>query len=442
MTCSICMDLYSDPRALVPCLHSFCKRCLERLITSEPVLKCPECRAEVTLGTKGIDGLMKNFQLQGIVDIYKSENAFSKRDKGDRELPLCSQHRMSCQFQCKKCKTPVCVKCIVDKHSGHQLNLFPSKKETINKSDGDIICIQHDRHPVLYCTECNCSACAECVVKQHSNHRFTTLEEIHGYYLEILNISQKELDARQRLLKATQNACRTLAQKTQTDAQKKRQELSSYFSRLRDALDKREAMLKSELDRKEQEVTQLYMKKSEDARSKEQLVVDTIQEARRLTTENKLKFLKNYPGEANRISELLSEEAADSPPQGRGFDDVTIVTCQFEKEIANVRWQWPHKEERKPARRAPPVPAVRKSVSDIRPEVTRARRLERRGLSVGTPVQRGKSWKGGSTDGGPGHIGTVIQICLDDDMYSVQWPNGNTGNYKYAPHFEEEICPP
>jgi len=49
VTCPICLGQYQDPRVL-PCLHTYCKGCLEALTDKgrrRYSIKCPECR-EVT----------------------------------------------------------------------------------------------------------------------------------------------------------------------------------------------------------------------------------------------------------------------------------------------------------------------------------------------------------------------------------------------------------
>lgn len=440
VTCSICMDLYNDPLAL-PCLHSFCRRCVQGLFSSSLVIKCPECRDEVKLGSKGIDSLPRNFQLAGIVDSYKRENEelreIRNRHRDDR--PFCTQHRMTCQFMCTICKIQICLRCVVEKHSGHKVALTSNKKEDEDSSTNSLKCVEHNRGFKLYCCDCNKLTCLECIVRQHYAHSLSTIEEAYSYNLEILRGTLGELDARVRLLRATQKTCRTLAQKTQIDAQKKRQDLSMYFARLREALDRRENELKSELDHREQLIFQKYMSHSEGAMKKEKLVATTIDDVKRFSTESKLNFLHSYQSKVERVSLLLGEESADCPPQLKGLDDVTMMTCSLEKELTNVHWRWP-KEEIKPLRKAPPIPATRKSLSGRREAATS--NLGNYTLTVGAAVKRGKSWKGGMADGGPGHIGSVTQICLDANTYTVRWPNGKSDNYKYSPPDEEEICPP
>ena len=49
LECAICLDTYDDPRML-KCQHSYCRKCLEGIVTSVgrvQKVKCPECREEI-----------------------------------------------------------------------------------------------------------------------------------------------------------------------------------------------------------------------------------------------------------------------------------------------------------------------------------------------------------------------------------------------------------
>ena len=47
LECAVCIDQYTEPKVL-PCLHSFCKRCLDGLLTQQGAawkIRCPTCRS-------------------------------------------------------------------------------------------------------------------------------------------------------------------------------------------------------------------------------------------------------------------------------------------------------------------------------------------------------------------------------------------------------------
>ena len=47
--CPLCHEMFANPR-LLPCLHTFCKRCLENLVVPRSSsLSCPACRTDVQL---------------------------------------------------------------------------------------------------------------------------------------------------------------------------------------------------------------------------------------------------------------------------------------------------------------------------------------------------------------------------------------------------------
>ena len=48
LECAVCLEQFKDPKVL-PCLHSFCKICLEGLVDKGNAwkLNCPSCRISV-----------------------------------------------------------------------------------------------------------------------------------------------------------------------------------------------------------------------------------------------------------------------------------------------------------------------------------------------------------------------------------------------------------
>ncbi len=56
LECSICLETFEEPRTL-PCLHSFCKKCLENFVDGkcDDELNCPVCRSKFALNKEGKD---------------------------------------------------------------------------------------------------------------------------------------------------------------------------------------------------------------------------------------------------------------------------------------------------------------------------------------------------------------------------------------------------
>ena len=104
--CSICYEHYDDqskcPR-LLSCGHSFCSRCLERLLRGNTI-DCPKCRNPVVVPS-GVDGLLKNFALLDIVN----ETA-PKKNIGVTGLQDCEAcgEKHPANFRCLDCKENMC----------------------------------------------------------------------------------------------------------------------------------------------------------------------------------------------------------------------------------------------------------------------------------------------------------------------------------------------
>ena len=93
LECSICLDTLTDAK-LLPCFHSFCKKCLEHLVVQdhdELTLCCPTCRQTTLLPSAGISGLQTDFH---------AEHLFEIRD-------MLSKTKDPQKIHCEKCDTSI-----------------------------------------------------------------------------------------------------------------------------------------------------------------------------------------------------------------------------------------------------------------------------------------------------------------------------------------------
>ena len=72
LSCSICLDVLCEPKTL-PCLHSFCKACLEDIVQAgrNKELLCPNCRKPFVVPGNSIDSFPTNFQLISLIERLK-----------------------------------------------------------------------------------------------------------------------------------------------------------------------------------------------------------------------------------------------------------------------------------------------------------------------------------------------------------------------------------
>ena len=109
VSCSVCMCKFTDPKQL-PCLHSFCLHCLNRIqrTSANPdVVACPECRQEFRVpGNGNLQDLSTNFRINSLLDVLaiKECNTSGVKcgncDKKSEHSFYCFQ---CCAFRCDDC---------------------------------------------------------------------------------------------------------------------------------------------------------------------------------------------------------------------------------------------------------------------------------------------------------------------------------------------------
>lgn len=70
--CPVCLEQKLDNRVLVPCGHSICLDCLERILPPNSQNKCPECKQIFTVFPKAAD-FMKDYRKNSLVSFLQKE---------------------------------------------------------------------------------------------------------------------------------------------------------------------------------------------------------------------------------------------------------------------------------------------------------------------------------------------------------------------------------
>ena len=147
LTCSVCLQRYKDPRTL-PCHHSFCRVCLERVSVleqdeTEPdsgdeqheaatpeqqataiEIKCPCCRKSVFLPPNGVSELPAAFLINNLLEVQKAaEYETVQITKRVPAISRCEEHERILEFYCNDCGRLVCSVCAIKGHRNHDRDL-------------------------------------------------------------------------------------------------------------------------------------------------------------------------------------------------------------------------------------------------------------------------------------------------------------------------------
>lgn len=54
LECSVCLEQLDQTCKVLPCQHTFCRKCLEQIVERRKELRCPECRVLVEVDVKDL----------------------------------------------------------------------------------------------------------------------------------------------------------------------------------------------------------------------------------------------------------------------------------------------------------------------------------------------------------------------------------------------------
>ena len=252
MTCEVCSEYYTDP-LMLPCLHSFCKKCIIQAKKKEgspdTSLKCPTCDTIVPLPDGKVEDLTQNLWLA-----HESKEVSIKKKIHNKEAKLCDKCNVDddsgvavvfccdCgQFLCDHCKQSHKRK---PKKADHKLiNLDTEEFEMPTIKHQAIYCARHSSQElnklIYYCKDCDQLVCPNCLLTKHKDHKIVESTDMGDTAREALKQSVSSCDG---IIPPVNEAIANGEQRSQQIATRKvevSKQIKETFAELKAVLDKR-----------------------------------------------------------------------------------------------------------------------------------------------------------------------------------------------------------
>eukprot|EP00105_Crassostrea_gigas_P018509 XP_011436656.1 PREDICTED: E3 ubiquitin-protein ligase TRIM56-like [Crassostrea gigas] len=241
LTCTICFEIYKDPKTL-PCLHSFCKDCINNLRQEKAgknSYPCPICREVFQLPKDGAGDLKTNFCLKNLIDFVTSTKEIKK---------LCSFCRIKGEnidatSLCLTCNDLLCTECADHRHKATTLTLHhrvvPLAEVTAGKyndeirSKQQIPCSKHEGEDLrFFCETCDVPVCRDCIVLGHQNHKCLAPSDARKHMDENLNSLMDLLNQKIKTFQNAKEKVVTSQKKIETEKKKVEENLEKQTSAL------------------------------------------------------------------------------------------------------------------------------------------------------------------------------------------------------------------
>ena len=112
LDCPVCFERLDGSNRVLPCQHTFCKKCLERVKNEFKELRCPECRTKYT---GSINDLHCNILVMRILEQIKQSEKEGQKMKSLISCAVSSEIEfLICLFATFVCNSTYSLLCITE----------------------------------------------------------------------------------------------------------------------------------------------------------------------------------------------------------------------------------------------------------------------------------------------------------------------------------------
>ena len=260
LTCAICLSRYNQPKIL-PCLHSYCKGCLEDMLKKSREKKsitCPQCKVVHELPLQGIDGFTTFFTINNLLELlHIHENAATetpiqsiKCSSGLDENPAIARCLTCSDYLCESCCTIHRKQKVTKAHVVKTLDEIKQsdKKSGVKSLHKKQYCEEHEDELLkIYCKTCKKVMCLLCAVVTHKNHDYVVISAVRPELQKELEKQISEVKAKEVEFQNHQKYTEKLLRISNEAAKSSEKEVNKAFSEVIAALEARQAQLLAEV---------------------------------------------------------------------------------------------------------------------------------------------------------------------------------------------------
>ena len=302
LECCICADEFSDPRVL-PCIHTYCLRCLERIGQDKRPgenMPCPLCRREFKIPVTGLKGMQKNFFIAKLLEIRGGGSA--KDSRTGRECDACLEgHEEECDASlkghevppaalfCAECDQKLCEECVKShrRSKASKLHKLTDLKFTqMSQKSKDASCVLHARKPIeMYCYDCGMAICMICYAEGHQGHKCKAIQPVGEEFRMELDVVIKKLALRLSSIKLEENKIKERSQMVVKTFDTLKADVLKQAANIKNKIDQHVSKLLAEIDSKKTEKLNDIQKRKEELNSR----VSFLESSERFTAQIKEK---------------------------------------------------------------------------------------------------------------------------------------------------------
>ena len=255
LECSVCLDTYTNAK-LLPCFHSFCKKCLERLVVQDRdghTLTCPNCRRTTPLPPAGVSGLQTDFHVEHLFEI---RDMLSKAKAPRKTQCEKCEESLATGF-CRDCGQFVCNKCTEihkkwKEFSTHQIaSLSVVQKEAANlvpPTKKVMYCPKHQENILkIYCETCGELICNDCTIRLHQGHNYDLVTDTFPKHKEEIVSSLQPVKQQLATVNKAVQALDTRTKEIEDQRMTVEADIHKQIDRLHQALEQRRTYLVGQL---------------------------------------------------------------------------------------------------------------------------------------------------------------------------------------------------